>query len=152
METFPSHLMRERKSRNVVKEETKLWKVKRYIFNDVFTWCFGSILQLRATYHCPIVQCTMCMWARRGGTIGQYWATNIMHLWWVWVGSKVHCTVCTLSWGWHGPEPARWGANNGMHTAHCTLYTALWCSQHTHTEHCTLKTVYTTTSHSYSCW
>ena len=66
----------------------------------------------------------LCMWVSRGGTIRQYWATNIMHLWWLWVG-KVHCTVCTLSWGWHGPEPARWGANNGMHTAHCTLLTAL---------------------------
>ena len=29
---------------------------------------------------------------------------------------RVRCTVCTKSWGWHGPKPARWGANNGMHT------------------------------------
>ena len=42
-----------------------------------------------------------------------------------WVG-RVQSTV---SWGWHGPEPARWGANNGMHTLHCTVM----CTNWTHT-------------------
>ena len=51
-------------------------------------------------------------------------ATAIMDLWVGWgtgycslgTGHWTRCTVFSMSWGPHGPEPALWGANNGMHT------------------------------------
>ena len=63
METFPSHLMRERKSRAIVKEETKLWKVNQTLQES---WscpespsCRNCLYSISTPYNVQCVHCTM---------------------------------------------------------------------------------------------
>ena len=54
---------------------------------------------------------------------GNYGPVGGLGYWLLFTGHWARCTVFSMSWGPHGPEPALWGANNGMHT---TLHNVQW--------------------------
>ena len=67
---------------------------------------------------------------------GNYGPVGGLGYWLLFTVHWARCTVFSMSWGPHGPEPALWGANNGMHT---TLHNVQWtdiCTNLTHRTMC----------------